>query len=252
MEKKVADPLDRIEQPHRNYPLIAASALLLAALLLGVVMALRSQEFVGAAFFGASIALYAVVAIVYFASARRSAALDDRKFIHWDSAMPELQRQNVNIEVRELARLLNVGDEQLGDLLSAYIVAEDLALRQIQQEENLPLLRHVNIGKTSFDGVLVDRDLITCIEVSFLVVPDVRQDRIEAMLKKVTQAKNNLLELKSRLRLRLMIVLVTQLTLDEEEQLRGMLVTRRFSDTPVDIDIRLLDFEMLQKVYVSE
>jgi hypothetical protein len=49
-----------------------------------------------------------------------------------------------------------------------------------------------------------------------------------------------------------MLVLVTQLTPDEEELLRGMLVSRRFSDTPVDIDIRMLDFEMLQKVYLSE
>ena len=72
------------------------------------------------------------------------------------------------------------------------------------------------------------------------------------MLRKITQAKKNLAEMKSRLRLRLMVVLVTQLTADEEEHLRGMLVTRRFSDTPVDIDIRLLDFELLQKVYVSE
>jgi hypothetical protein len=79
-----------------------------------------------------------------------------------------------------------------------------------------------------------------------------RQEKIEAMLKKVTQAKKNLAEQKSRLRLRLMIVLVTQLSAEEEESLRGMLVTRRFTDTPVDIDIRLLDFEMLQRVYVSE
>ena len=49
-----------------------------------------------------------------------------------------------------------------------------------------------------------------------------------------------------------MLVLVTQLSEDEVEQLRGMLITRRFTDTPVDIDIRLLDFEMLQKGYVSE
>ena len=146
--------------------------------------------------------------------------------------------------------LLKVQDEQLTDLLSAYIVAEDLALRQIQQEENLPLMRHVSIGKTPFDAILIDQDLITCIEVAFLVVPDVRQDKIESMLKKIAQAKKNLAEMKSRLRLRLMLVLVTQLTVDEEEQLRAILMTRRFSDTPVDIDIRLLDFEMLQKVYV--
>jgi hypothetical protein len=113
-------------------------------------------------------------------------------------------------------------------------------------------MRHVQIGGAHFDGILVEQDLITCIEVTFLVTPDMRQEKIEAMLKKITQAKKNLAEQKSRLRLRLMIVLVTQLTKDEEENLRGMLVTRRFTDTPVDIDIRLLDFEMLQRVYVSE
>jgi len=192
------------------------------------------------------------VVILDVANRRRIAAVDDRKFIRWDAAMPEIQRQNVNVEVRELSRLLGVGDDNLADLLSAYIVAEDLALRQIQQEENLPLMRHVSIGGTPFDAILVEHDLITCIEVSFLVVPDVRQEKIESMLKKITQAKKNLAELKSRLRLRLMVVLVTQLTSDEEERLRGMLITRRFTDTPVDIDIRLLDFEMLQKVYVSE
>jgi hypothetical protein len=163
-----------------------------------------------------------------------------------------VQRQNVNLEVRELGRLLGVGEDNLADLLSAYIVAEDHALRQIQQEDDLPLMRHVSIGKVPFDGVLVDQDLITCIEVAFLVTPDIRQERIEAMLKKVTQDKKNLAEMKSRLRLRLMLVVVTQLSADEEDQLRAILTTRRFTDTPVDIDIRLLDFEMLQKVYVSD
>ena len=49
-----------------------------------------------------------------------------------------------------------------------------------------------------------------------------------------------------------MLVLVTQLNENEENALRAKLVTNRFSETPVDVDIRLLDFEMLQKVYVSE
>ena len=193
-----------------------------------------------------------MIGLLDTAQKRRLAALDDRKFIQWDDALPEIQRQNVDLEVRELARLLRVEDGQLADLLSAYIVAEDLALRQIQHEENLPLLRHVSIGKTPFDALLVDQDLVTCIEVSFLVVPDVRQEKIAAMIKKISVAKKNLEEMKSRLRLRLMLVLVTQLAADEEEQLRHVLSTRRFSDTPVDVDIRLLDFEMLQRVYVSE
>lgn len=252
MDKKPDNPLSRFERRKNNYPLIGASVALFGLVVAGIVVSIRAADLTAAGLFLAAAAVFAILVLIHIASNRRLAAVDDRKFIHWDAAMPEIQRQNVNLEVRELARLLGVGSEQLPDLLSAYIVAEDLALRQIQQEENLPLMRHVSIGKTPFDGVLVDHDLITCIEVSFLVVPDVRQERIESMLKKITQAKKNLADMKSRLRLRLMLVLVTQLTPDEEENLRGMLITRRFSDTPVDIDIRLLDFEMLQKVYVSE
>lgn len=252
MEQGKNNPLDRFERQQTDYTLIGAAVVLFAVLLTGLVFAIRAGELLPAIFLLVAPAVFVILVLIYFANQRRLAAVDDRKFIHWDAAMPELQRQNVNVEVRELVKQLGVGDDQLGDLLSAYIVAEDLALRQIQQEENLPLMRHVSIGRTPFDGILADHDLITCIEVSFLVTPDIRQEKIESMLKKVAQAKKNLAEMKSRLRLRLMLVLVTQLTAEEEEELRGMLVTRRFTDTPVDIDIRMLDFEMLQKVYLSE
>lgn len=235
-----------------NYPLLAVRVMLGLLLIAGIVMAFKADDTAAALLFLGAIFLLIIAVLLDIAGARKLEALDDRKFIKWDSSSPEIQRQNVNVEVRELAKVIGLGDEGLTDLLSAYIVAEDLALRQIQQEENHPLMRHVSVGRVPFDGILVDQDLITCIEVAFLVAPDVRQERIEAMLKKVAQAKKDLAELKSRLRLRLMLVLVTQLSSEEEEQLRGILVGRRFTDTPVDIDIRLLDFEMLQKVYVSE
>lgn len=252
MDKPADNPLVRVERKKVNYPLLAAAAALCAVLILGVVFTARADAMTASALFLTALMVFAILVLLEVAKNRRLAAIDDRKFIRWDAADTEIQRQNINVEVRELARVLNVGDDQLGDLLSAYIVAEDLALRQIQQEENLPLMRHVQIGNSSFDAILVDQDLITCIEVSFLVAPDVRQERIEAMLKKIIQAKKDLIEMKSRLHLRLMLVLVTQLTADEDEHLRGLLVGRRFSETPVDIDIRLLDFELLQKVYVSE
>ncbi len=252
MEKKTEHSLTRLERRKPNYPLIAAVVLSFAALLAGVAVAASEQNTLTLILFVGATLMIGVAVLIDIAHTRRLEAVDDRKFIHWDAAMPEIQRQNVNVEVRELARLLGVGGDGLTDLLSAYIVAEDLALRQIQQEENKPLMRHVSIGSMPFDGILIDHDLITCIEVAFLVVPDVRQEKIESMLRKISQAKRNLAELKSRLRLRLMLVLVTQLSSNEEEELRGMLVTRRFTDTPVDIDIRLLDFEMLQRVYVTE
>ena len=252
MDKKTENSLRRFDRQKKNWPLVIATLLLFAVLIAGIVLSIRTENTLGTGVFLAATALFAILVLIDIANRRRIAAVDDRKFIRWDAAMPEVQRQNVNVEVRELARLLGVGEDGLADLLSAYIVAEDLALRQVQQEENLPLMRHVSIGGAPFDAIMVEHDLITCIETSFLVVPDVRQEKIESMLKKIAVAKKNLSEQRSRLRLRLMLVLVTQLTAEEEERLRGMLITRRFSDTPVDVDIRLLDFEMLQKVYVSE
>jgi hypothetical protein len=252
MNDKGANPLTRFERPKFNYPLISAVVAVFGVLIAGTAISINGGNWSSAGLFVGAAAIFGMAVLLNIAANRRLEAVDDRKFIRWDAAMPEIQRQNVNLEVRELARQLGVGNDQLADLLSAYIVAEDLALRQIQQEENLPLMRHVSIGGVPFAAIMVDQEMITCIEAAFLVVPDVRQEKIESMLKKISLAKKTLVEMKSRLRLRLMLVLVMQLTVEEEENLRGMLITRRFSDTPVDIDIRLLDFEMLQKVYVSE
>jgi hypothetical protein len=252
MDRTGQNPLARIERQKIDYPLLIAGILLAGLLITGLVAAVIARDINAAVVFLLATAVFVALVLMKLAVDRRKAAVDDRKIIDWNAAIPELQRENINIEVRELARLLKAGPEQVPDLQSAYLVACDLALRQIQQEENLPLMRNVSIGKTPFDGILVDQDMITCIEAAFLVAPDVRQDKVESMLKKAAQAKKTLAEMKSRLRLRLMLVLVTQLNEDEDEQLRAVLGTRRFSETPVDIDIRILDFEMLQKLYVSD
>lgn len=255
MKENPVNPLARVERRKVNYPLAVAGILLFGSLVVGAIVSARIENWIAVFLFAGAAALFVVVALLDMAKTRRMAAVDDRRFIRWDAANPDIQRQNVNVEVRELARVLKVEDDQLGDLLSAYIVAEDLALRQIQQEENLPLMRHVSIGGTSFDGILVDQDVIKCIEVSFLVVPDVRPEKVEAIQLKFVQAKKKLAEMGSRLKLKLMLVLVTQLTQDEEERLRDTLVKRRFEKNEMFIDgieISMLDFEMLQKVYVSE
>lgn len=185
-------------------------------------------------------------------SIRQTAAGADRRRIDWDTAQPDIQRQNLNLEVSELSKILEVGSEQISDLQSAYIVAEDLALRQIQQEENVPLMRHVTIGKAPFEAVMVKGDTVVCIDVSFLVVPDLRQEKIDAMMRKIGAVKRTFTELSISMKIRLMMVLVTQLTTEDDERLRSVLSKQRFEETPVDIDIRLLDFESLQKIYVTE
>ena len=153
MTEKPANLLSRLEQRQTDYPLLAVRIVLIAVLLAGIILAIRSGETAAAVILAASLCLVGIAILLDVARTRRLEAVDDRKFIQWDSASPDVQRQNVNVEVRELAKLLGVGQEGLTDLLSAYIVAEDLALRQMQQEENLPLMRHVSIGRMPFDGI---------------------------------------------------------------------------------------------------
>ena len=67
--------------------------------------------------FAALIAIAFVTAIVFaaaqFFSIKRSAATTDRRRIDWETAQPDIQRQNLNIEVVELSRILEVGSEQI-------------------------------------------------------------------------------------------------------------------------------------------
>lgn len=235
-----------------NIPLTVAVAVCAIVLAIGSVVAFTDGSVVVGILSVLGLLAFAAVVLAAIAVRRRSEALDDRRIISWSAAEPEVQRQSVNLEVRELARLLGVEDDQLGDLLSAYIVAEDLALRKIQQTEDLPLMRHVSIGSVPFDGILVDHDVLVCIEVAFLVVPEIREEKIAAVLKKIATAKATLYDQKSRLRLRLMLVLVTQLTADEDEILKEKLLGDVLRSTPVKIDVRFLDFEMLQRVYLGE
>ncbi|MCB1023067.1 MAG: hypothetical protein KDB79_01670 [Acidobacteria bacterium] len=166
----------------------------------------------------------------------------------WVVVSPEKQKENLNRSVNQLGSIMKVEKEQLSDLRSAYIVAEDLALRKIQHESQIPISRHVAIGGSDFDGVYVDQDTITCIQVDFIVTPQVRQEKINAILKKTSSAKENLVKAKNASKLRLLLVLVTQLDPEAEAKLRSSLVSK-FSATPVDVDIRLLDFLGLQKIY---
>jgi hypothetical protein len=175
----------------------------------------------------------------------------DRPKVGWQSSMPEIQRQDLNIEVIQLSKVLDVSSDQIADLQSAYIVAEDLALRQIQQEEGSPLLRHVTIGNVPFTAVLVKDDYVACLELSFLVSPEVRQDRIEAILRKISAVKLAVQKQELKFDIRLMLVLITQLTSEDEAKLRSG-IKQRFADAPVTIDIRFLDFESLQRIYVTD
>ena len=252
MAKQIETSPETFARRESAVPSVILSAIVLTCLLTGVILALSAKNWLFVAILFISLAVVSVFSIKNILQSRKLLAITDQKRIDWKTALPEIQRQNLNIEVFELSKILEVESGQIGDLQSAYIVAEDLALRQIQQEENVPLMRHVTLGKAPFDAVLVKNDVISCIEVAFLVAPDMRQERVDAMMRKIALVKKTFGEMQIRMKVRLMMVLVTQLTPEDEDQLRSMLNSKRFAETPVDIDIRLLDFESLQRIYVTD
>ncbi|MFL6468834.1 MAG: hypothetical protein ACJ72Z_12820 [Pyrinomonadaceae bacterium] len=252
MAKQLDNSLVQFSRRSSTTPQLFLSAVILICLLGGLVYSISIQQWPGAAVF--AVGALGTVAYAWFSidQYRRLVATLDQSRVDWEAALPEVQRQNLKLEVLELTKVLDVETEQVGDLQSAYIVAEDLALRQIQQEENVPLLRHVGVGGVPFDAVFVKDGILNCCEVSFLVAPDLRQDKIDAMMRKVKRVMDSLEERKVTLIVRMMLILITQLSKEDDERLRSVLNTRRFSATPVDIDIRLLDFEALQRIYVTD
>jgi hypothetical protein len=252
LAKQLDNSFVRLSQHSARTPLTGLGVLIGILLAAGLVLAifLRAWPFVGV--FAVSLLGLCVYSFLTARATRRLLAARDEARIDWESALPEVQRESLNIEVVELSRILEVSTEQISDLQSAYIVAEDLALRQIQQEEQVPLLRHVSIGDVPFDAILVKQDLLICAEVSFLVAPDLRQERIESMMRKMARVRKVIENMNVAMTPRLMVVLVTQLNFEDEERLRKSLGSKRFSGTPVDVDIRLLDFEALQRIYVTD
>jgi hypothetical protein len=252
MAKEFENSSSRFAQSESLLPLAILTSAVFLFLFFGAVLAALQGNWLLLTLFGLSIVGAIVFAAQNFFQFRKLAAARSEGRIEWQAANPEVQRQNLNLEVLELSRILDMGSEQLSDLQSAYIVAEDLALRQIQQEEKIPLLRHVSVCGVPFNAVMVKGDVVFCAEVSFLISPEMRQDRINAMLRKIEMVDRRLKDLKLALRTKLMIVLITQLNSEEDSRLRNSFGKSRFPDTPVEIEIRFLDFEALQRIYVTD
>jgi hypothetical protein len=252
MQKQLENTSISFQKPRGSFPYLLLGTGLAVLLLTGAIIAFSNRYWLLLAIFALSLVGLAIYAIVSGIEIGKLAASLTRNTIEWSAAMPDMQRQNLNIEVRELSKILQVETAQISDLQSAYIVAEDLALRQIQHEEGVPLMRHVSVGSLPFDAVFLKEDLLVCCEVSFLVAPELRQDRIASMMRKIAQAKKDVETNGSGMSVRLMVVLVTQLVAEDETTLRTALNKQKFADTPVDIDIRLLDFEALQRMYVTD
>lgn len=181
---------------------------------------------------------------------RKLAASERDGKLAWRIMSADRQQQKLNGAVEELARLLSIPENQMSDLRSAYIVAEDLALRHIEKESQIPLMRHAALEEIEFDAILIDQEIVKCIEVTFLVAPDISNEKISAVLRKVEAAKEFFDRTRPDTKLILLLALVTQLDHRAEFKLRSI-IAGKFEATPVDVDIQLFDFEQLQKIFTT-
>lgn len=243
--------------PSRNYLTLIIVLIVLACLAMSVGFGLsaahinNSQRWVFVLFlilfpvFGLFLSIWLILR--HF---RKLAVSERDDEIPWQIMSPEKQQRKLNSEVDDLARLLGIPEAQMSDLRSAYIVAEDLALRSIEQEAELSLKRHVSLEKTDFDAILINEDVIKCVEVTFAIISDISQEKINLMLKRADLFKRNLAKIRPQTKIILMLVLVTQLEKADELELRTN-VAGKFGKTPVDVEIRWFDFETLQRTFAA-
>ncbi len=247
---------DFARQPS-NQPIVTINLIVLIFLVLVLFLIFASDNLTSSMnrVFSVLLILSVMVGIVFstimiLQKARNSTIEKVNKTVDWTISLPDQQRNKLNREVREIAALMDIPDEQYSDLLLAYIVAEDLALRQIQQEVAQPLIRHTRIGETEFDAILLTNNLITCIETTFLVTPDISAEKIGLIEEKIAAAKKIVDKQFPTSNLKLLIVIVTQLDAMGEAKLRSVLTKDRFASIPVNyFEIAFYGFEELQKIY---
>jgi hypothetical protein len=258
MPKRRERSLLNFLNPSRNVLVLFFTVVLIACILVGLILVFSSQNLDSGQkwlltlflilfpFIGLGLSTWLILR-----HSRKIGVSDKDEEIAWQMMPPESQRRKLNVEIKELASIMGINPSQISDLRSAYIVAEDLALRQIEQETKLPIMRHINIDGAEFDGVMLNKDIVTCIEVTFLVNPHIGQEKINTMLKKIEFTGRKLSEIRPGSKVRLLLAMVTQLDQTAEAKLRSSLISK-FASTPVDVDIRLLDFEGLQRIFAAD
>lgn len=242
----------------QNNLLILAGMIILLCLIVGAGFALASQSLENSQRWAFIIFLFVfpfiglgVATWLFLRQSRKFAVAAKDELLPWEVMPTTSQRQKLNSEVDELAGILKIPETQLSDLRSAYIVAEDLALRRVEQESKQPLMRHIKIEAAEFDAAFINQDTITFVEAAFLVTPDISQKKIDAVLRKLDYVKKLFRKIRPDSKIRLMMLLVTQLDKSAEQKLRSTLKTK-FTNTPVDVVINPFDFEELQQIFAGD
>jgi hypothetical protein len=176
---------------------------------------------------------------------------------------PDQQRRKLNAEVSSIInavaqssgdskRKSNADTTSRSDVRMAFIVAEDLALRQLELEYGETFMRHVALEGVPFDGVWVSNGNIAGIEVKFLDVPLLPQESVDSLLDKAEYAAARLKRTRPDASFAFVLALVTQLSAEEQTKLR-MGLENKFALTPVKkIELKVFDFDSLQNTFTAD
>lgn len=197
-----------------------------------------------------AVPLFGLAAAVWLIFRNLNSLLRNNKTEIWELLSPEEQKSKFDEKIKTLASETEISVESLGDLRTAYLVAEDLGLRQIESERKTSVARRIRVAETNFDGAFFSRNAFNFVEVLFLTEPHFTAQKAQDYLKKTETVKRKLARLNLNAKIKLLLVLVTRMEENEKAKLRSILADK-FNETPVDIDIRLLDFETLQGNFIE-
>lgn len=252
-DKQLDDAFEAFNRPASPYPHMILGGGVAFLMFIGLGIAVSASMWPLVAVFSLALVGLAIYSWMSFDRIRSLAALSTIKQIDWKTALPDTQRENLNLEVIELSRILDVDLDQISDIQSAYIVAQDLAFRQIQHEESSPLLRNISIAGMPFDAVMVKGNELICCDVSFLVAPDLNQEKIDAFFRRAAQVNQELESKGLGFNIKLLLILILQLNPEDDAYIRRKLNSREFKkNMPFDrADIKFIDFEQVQKIFIT-
>ena len=165
---------------------------------------------------------------------------------------PEQQKRKLSFVVSAILQALELPESSRPDVRSAYIIADDLALRQIEIIYQLPLLRHRVLEGASFDGIAIKNKTIFCIEVEFLIAPEFQPERLAAIFDKINYANQRVALLQPDMKITLVLILITQLSTADEEIFHKRLEKQIRAHAPVEVDAPIFNFEQLQHTFLNE
>ncbi len=165
---------------------------------------------------------------------------------------PEQQKRKLNLAVSAIMHALSLPETNRPDVRSAYVIAEDLALRQIEIIYSLTLLRHRVLEGVPLDAVAIKDKTLFCVEVEFLTAPEFPPERLAAIFDKIDYANQRVRLLNPDSKIMLVLILITQLSSSDEEIFHKKLEKQIRAHAPVEVDAPIFNFEQLQHTFLNE